>query len=95
MMADGDSHSAADRRAAEAEGTQLYDLRPTGDRRSGDVFDPLGKFDELGCCSRRWVPFDPASLGPRIGRVMVPDIAEQQARGCPMDDQANVVVDTN
>jgi hypothetical protein len=40
----------------------------------GDVLDPLGEFDELGGTCRR-VPFDPASLGPRIGHVVVTNIA--------------------
>ena len=63
-------------------------------RVSATLFDPLGEFDELGRTRRR-MPFDPPSLGPRIGRVVVPDITEQQARGCPVDDQANIFADAN
>jgi hypothetical protein len=41
------------------------------------------------------VPFDPPSLGPRIGRFMVPDVTEQEACGRPMDDQTDLLVNTN
>jgi hypothetical protein len=58
------------------------------------MFDQLGEFDKLGCTCRR-MPFDTPSLGPPISRVVVPDIAEQKARGRPMDDQANIFVYTN
>jgi hypothetical protein len=55
---------------------------------------PLGEFDQLSGTRRR-VPRYPASLGPRISRVVVPDMTKQQARRCSMDDQANAVVDAN
>ena len=58
------------------------------------MLDPLGEFDELGCTRRR-VAFYPAPLGPRISCVVVPDITKQQARGCSMDDQADVFIDPN
>jgi len=47
-----------------------------GKSQCGDMFNPLGKFYQLSRTRRR-MAFDPASLGPRIGGVMVPDIAEQ------------------
>jgi hypothetical protein len=62
--------------------------------RCGDILDPLGEFDELGCTRRR-VAFYPASLGPRISFVVVLDITKQQAGGRSMDDQANVFIDAN
>jgi hypothetical protein len=62
--------------------------------RYHDLFDLLGKLDELGCTGRR-MPFDPASLGPHISRVVVPDMTKQQARRRSMDDQANVLIDAN
>jgi hypothetical protein len=44
-------------------------------RYGGDVFDPLGEFGELRCAGRG-MPFNPPSLGPAIGGIVVPDITE-------------------
>src|SRR5215472_16360962 len=39
------------------------------------------------------MPFDLAPLGPRIGGVVVPDVAEKQACRGPVHDQSDVVID--
>jgi hypothetical protein len=56
------------------------------------VFDPLGQFDELRRAGRR-MALDPAPLCPAVRRVVMPDIAQQQARCGPMDNQSDIVID--
>jgi hypothetical protein len=63
-------------------------------RRYCGVFDPFGEFDQLGRTRRR-VPFDPSSFSPRIRSIVMGDVAEQEARRCPMDDQTDVFIDPN
>jgi hypothetical protein len=66
-----------------------------GGRRWNDSdLDPLRQFDELRRAGHR-MPFDLAPLGPRIGGVVVPDIADKQARRRPVHDQSDIVIDAH
>ena len=54
----------------------------------------LADLDELRSARRR-MPFQPPSFGPLVRRVVMIDVAEQEAGSGPVDDQPDVATDPN
>ena len=59
-----------------------------------DFLDALTDFDDLRCASAR-VGFDPATLCPFIGVIMVINIANQYACTRFVNDDANITINSN
>ena len=62
--------------------------------RDDDLLDELPHFDELGRAGPR-VDIQAAALSPCVGRIVMPDVTEQEAGVCLVDDQADIAADAH